>query len=99
MFFPGAWAVLQEGIITIILGITLLFAICLFLLTALVFSFQVLGTMSQRKNENADAIIGVHAQPPAVSGSSSPAPVESVTRDIPKKNSLAKSLIQSLLKK
>jgi len=99
MFLPGAWAVLQEGIIAFILGITLLFAICLFLLTALVFSFQVLGTMSQRKNENADAIVGVHSPPPAVSGSSSPAPVESTTIAIPRKNSLAKSLIQSLLKK
>ena len=99
LFLPGAWAVLQEGIVTIILGITLLFAICLFLLTALVFSFQVLGTMSQRKNENTDAIMGVHTPQPVVSGSSSPAPVESVTRNIPKKNSLAKSLIHSLLKK
>jgi len=97
LFLPGAWAVLQEGIITIILGITLLFAICLFLVTALVFSFQVLGTMSQRKNENTDAIMGVHTPPPAVSGPSSP--VESVNKVIPRKKSLVKSLIHSLLKK
>jgi hypothetical protein len=99
MFLPGAWAVLQEGIVTVIIGITLLFAICLFLLTALIFSFQVLGTMSQRKNENTDAMMGVHTPPPAVSGSSSPAPVESVTKGIPRKKSLAKSLFHSLLKK
>lgn len=56
MFLPGAWAVLQDGIVTVIVGITLLFAICLFMLTALVFSFAVLSTMSRRKNENSDAL-------------------------------------------
>jgi hypothetical protein len=55
LFVPGAWAVLQDGIVTIILGITLLFAICLFMLTALVFSFAVLSTMGRRKNENGEA--------------------------------------------
>jgi Na+-transporting methylmalonyl-CoA/oxaloacetate decarboxylase gamma subunit len=54
LFFPSAWAVLQEGIVTIILGITLLFAICLFLLTAVVFSFAVLSSMGKRKNETGE---------------------------------------------
>jgi hypothetical protein len=56
MFVPSAWAVLQEGMITIILGITLLFAICLFMFTALVFSFAVLSAMGGRKNENGKAL-------------------------------------------
>ena len=56
MFLPGAWAVLQEGVVIVIVGITILFAICLFMLTSLVFSFSVLSAMSRRKNENDDAI-------------------------------------------
>jgi hypothetical protein len=51
LFIPGAWAVLQEGIITRIVGITLFFSICLFMFTALAFSFAVLSTMKSRKKE------------------------------------------------
>jgi len=54
MFLPGAWAVLQEETVIIILGITLLFAICLFMLTAVVFSFAVLSSMGRRKNETGE---------------------------------------------
>ena len=36
-FIPGAWSTLQEGIVTRIAGITLLFSICLFMFTGLVF--------------------------------------------------------------
>jgi hypothetical protein len=49
LFIPGGWAVLQETRFSLIVGITTLFAICLFLLTALVFSFAVLSTMKQRE--------------------------------------------------
>ena len=49
-FFPGAWAVLQEGVFTRIMGITILFSICLFMFTALVFSFAVLSAMRGRRN-------------------------------------------------
>lgn len=49
MFIPGGWAVLQETRFALIVGITTLFAICLFMLTALVFSFAVLSTMKQRE--------------------------------------------------
>jgi uncharacterized membrane protein len=49
MFIPGGWAVLQETRFTLIVGITTIFAICLFMLTALVFSFAVLSTMKQRE--------------------------------------------------
>ena len=64
MFLIGAWAVLQEGIVIVIVGITLLFAMCLFMLTALLFSFAVICTMSRRKNENSDAVEGVNTPPP-----------------------------------
>jgi hypothetical protein len=49
MFIPGGWAVLQETRFTLIVGITTIFAICLFMLTALVFSFAVLSTMKHRE--------------------------------------------------
>ena len=41
---------LQETRFGLILGITTLFAVCLFMFTALVFSFAVLSTMRRRKN-------------------------------------------------
>lgn len=44
-FVIGGWAVLQENVYIMVVGITTLFAICLFMLTALVFSFAVLNTM------------------------------------------------------
>jgi hypothetical protein len=49
LFIPGGWAVLQDGKIVLIVGITTLFAICLFMFTALVFSFAVLSTIRQRE--------------------------------------------------
>jgi hypothetical protein len=99
MFLPGAWAVLQEGIVTVIVGITLLFAICLFMLTALIFSFAVLSTMSRRKNENSDAVMGVSTPPPAASVSSSRAPGEPAVNITPRKNSLSNGIVHTLLKK
>ncbi len=44
LFIPGGWAVLQEAKIVMIVGITTIFAICLFMFTGLVFSFAVLST-------------------------------------------------------
>ena len=99
MFLPGAWAVLQEGIVIIIVGITILFAICLFMLTAMVFSFSVLSTMSQRKNENSDALVGSSRQYPVERDLSSRVPVEQATNTTPQKNSLANGIVHALLKK
>ena len=99
MFLPGAWAVLQEGIVIVIVGITLLFAICLFMLTAMVFSFSVLSAMSRRKNKNSDALMGVSRPSPAVSDLSSHAPVEPATNTTPQKNSLSNGIVHALLKK
>jgi predicted lysophospholipase L1 biosynthesis ABC-type transport system permease subunit len=50
LFFPGVWAVLQENRITLILGITTLFSVCLFMLTALIFSVAVLSTIKRKRN-------------------------------------------------
>jgi len=49
-FVIGGWAVLQENRLVMIAGITTLFAISLFLFTALIFSFAVLNTMRGRRN-------------------------------------------------
>jgi hypothetical protein len=50
LFIVGGWALLQENRIVMIAGITTLFAICLFLLTALIFSFAVLNAMRGKRN-------------------------------------------------
>jgi hypothetical protein len=48
LFILGAWAVMQDGIISIVAGVTTLIAICMFMMTALLFSFAVLSTMRQQ---------------------------------------------------
>ncbi len=50
LFTIGGWAVIQESRLVMIAGITTLFAISLFLLTAVIFSFAVLNTMRGRRN-------------------------------------------------
>jgi len=49
LFIPGIFALLQGTRFMFILGITILFAICLFMFTALAFSFAVLSTMRGRR--------------------------------------------------
>jgi|WetSurMetagenome_2_1015567.scaffolds.fasta_scaffold230540_3 hypothetical protein len=49
LFVIGSVAILQESRITLILGITTLFAGMLFMFTALIFSFAVLHAMRQRR--------------------------------------------------
>lgn len=99
LFLPGAWAVLQEEVVLIIVGITVLFAIGLFMLTAMVFSFAVLGTMSRQKNENTDTVRAESISHPAGASSLSHAPAEPAATTDPRKNSLATGIIQALLKK
>jgi hypothetical protein len=49
MFIIGSWAVLQENRYVMIAGITTVFAISLFMFTALIFSFAVLSAMRGRQ--------------------------------------------------
>jgi hypothetical protein len=49
LFVIGTWAVFQESKFLMIAGITTFFAICLFMFTALAFSFAVLNTMRGRR--------------------------------------------------
>lgn len=78
-FVIGSWAVLQENRFIMISGITILFAITLFLFTALIFSFAVLNTMrGKRKGISAPVGMPVVQISPEVSPlaePSAPAPV------------------------
>jgi hypothetical protein len=99
LFIPGAWAVLQEGIVTRIVGITLLFSICLFMFTGLVFSFAVLSAMKGRKNAYGDTM---HRLGQPVTQLSSPTPVSE--KDVPvrqkrRENPLSNVMVHALLKK
>ena len=49
LFVIGTWAVFQDSKFLMIAGITTFFAICLFMFTALAFSFAVLNTMRGRR--------------------------------------------------
>lgn len=97
LFIPGAWAVLQEGIITIIVGITLIFSICLFMFTALVFSFAVLSSMKGRKKVPGDTAMRVDTPPTA--DTILPVTGIPVVRSTPRKNPLSNILVPALLKK
>jgi hypothetical protein len=59
LFIVGIWALLQETRFGLILGITTLFAVCLFMFTALGFSFAVLSTMRSRKNRGEVPVLQV----------------------------------------
>lgn len=48
-FIIGTWALVQDNRFMLIFGITTFFAICLFMFTALVFSFAVLNAMRGRQ--------------------------------------------------
>jgi hypothetical protein len=98
LFIPGAWAVLQEGIITIIVGITLIFSICLFMFTALVFSFAVLSSMKGRMKVPGDTAMRMDTPVPAAE-TVLPATSIPVVRSTPRKNPLSDILVPALLKK
>ncbi|MFZ2074572.1 MAG: hypothetical protein WAU64_08870 [Methanoregula sp.] len=49
LFLFGAWAVLQENRLLLIVGVTTIFATCLFLFTAIVFSFAVLCALRRKR--------------------------------------------------
>ena len=103
LFGIGGWAVLQESRLVMIAGITVLFAISLFMITALVFSFAVLNTLRARKS-GVPAPIGmpvIHISPavpvpvPAESEPAVPAPVLRKRYN----NPLTDFMLDALLKK
>jgi bacteriorhodopsin len=98
MFIPGAWLLLQEGRNAMIIGITTIFAVCLFMLTALVFSFAVLSTMRRKKKVPGEVVLS--AAPPA-----SAAPARETRYDQPAlgkksyKPPVSNFLVDALIKK
>lgn len=99
LFIPGAWAILQEGIVTRIVGITLLFSICLFMFTGLVFSFAVLSTMRARKNALGDTVLRTGKEVPPFSTSPPVEVRETMTRPKRRDNPLSNVMVNALLKK
>ncbi len=99
VFLTGLWGVLQETRFGMILGITALFAACLFMFTALGFSFAVLSTMRRRKSriDNPILQVGTPDQIVTIAGQAY-APVSIVSR---KRNSgfLAGMVVETLSKK
>jgi len=49
LFFVGTWGVMQESRLVIIAGVTTIFAICLFLFTAIIFSVAVLSALRRQR--------------------------------------------------
>ncbi len=98
-FIPGAWAVLQEGVVTRIAGITLLFSICLFMFTGLVFSFAVLSTMKGLKNAYGDTVLRLGKEVPQVSPSSPVSVKETTIHQRRRENPLSNVMVNALLKK
>ena len=99
LFVPGAWAVLQEGIVTRIVGITLLFSICLFMFTGLVFSFAVLSAMKGRKNAYGDTVLRIGQPIPQLSPSPPATVKEAMVRQRRRENPLSNVMVNALLKK
>jgi len=59
VFIIGIWALLQETRFGLILGITAIFAVCLFMFTALGFSFAVLSTMRSQRSRMEKPVLQV----------------------------------------
>jgi len=56
LFGLGAFALMQGSTFMLIAGITTIFSVCMFILTALVFSFAVYSTMRHQKNRTRDVM-------------------------------------------
>ena len=101
LFFVGVFALTQGTRFMLILGITTLFAICLFMFTALAFSFAVLSTMrGQGKGIKIPVLPLVPAGAPAAA--TTPAePVQPAQMIIRKRynNPISDFMLNALLKK
>ncbi len=99
LFVMGAWAVMQDSTISIVAGVTTLFAICMFMMTALLFSFAVLSTMKRQAKTFSDHVVqtGIQGKKP---GFTQPVPVDKpVTKKLHYKRPVSNFLIPDLLKK
>ena len=99
LFIPGAWAVLQEGIFTRIVGITTLFSICLFMFTALIFSFAVLSAMRGKRHEMEERAHHIDTPAPVTTASPRVMSQEPVVGFKRRRNPLSTLMINALPKK
>ena len=93
LFLIGAYAIVQDSIYSLILGITALFADVLFMFTALVLSFAVLHAMRRRK---------VVVDTPVLQATPMPAPEVSTTPASQKKRyrqPVSNFMISALMKR
>lgn len=49
LFFVGTWGIMQESRLVLIAGITTIFAVCLFMFTAIIFSVAVLSALRRQR--------------------------------------------------
>ena len=82
LFIIGAYAVLQESVYSVIIGITTLFSGILFMFTALILSFAVLHAMRSRRSSKDMPVLYMA---PVSSASMTEAPAEG-TKIVPKKH-------------
>ena len=100
LFLFGTWAVLQEDRVLMIVGITTIFAVCLFLFTAIAFSFAVLCALRRKHEavltlEREVAIETARVRLETISGVKVPSPVVPVAQPIRR---LPSSAIETLLR-
>ncbi|MCX6688821.1 MAG: hypothetical protein NTZ39_03880 [Methanoregula sp.] len=98
LYIPGVWALLQDGRFVVIIGITTMFAVCMFVFTALVFSFAVLNTIKQRNRTQRDAVLSV-APATTTAVPNTPRFEKPVLGSRPYKRQAANFLVDALVKK
>jgi hypothetical protein len=100
LFIVGAWAVLQESRFIVIAGITTLFSICLFMFTALVFSFAVLSAMrSRRERAGAPITPALSTEPAFTPVKTKPVPSTGFVVQKRYNNPITDFMVDALLKK
>jgi hypothetical protein len=99
LFIVGLWAILQETRFGLILGITTLFAICLFMFTALGFSFAVLSTLRARRNRAEVPVLQVGTTDEIVTISQRASEPTSVVKRKRQENFLTGIMMDTMLKK
>ncbi|MGA9085900.1 MAG: hypothetical protein WB284_04200, partial [Methanoregula sp.] len=100
LFLFGTWAVLQEDRLLLIVGITTIFAICLFMFTAIAFSFAVLCALRRKHEavltlEREVAIETARVRLETISGVKVPSPVVPVAQPVRR---IPSSAIETLLR-
>lgn len=102
LFMAGTWAVVQENRILMIAGITTFFAICLFMLTALIFSFAVLNTMRGRRPATEMPVIQLAPDTSRITPAAAPVPEAAPPAPVIRKrynNLVSDFMLNALLKK